>query len=217
MRALIDLGSEVNAIHPAYLTKLGLHTGKIDIGAQKIDASHLDIFGIVIADCSVKNKLESVRFFQKTFLFANIGLEIVLEMLFLTLSNADIRFVEQELAWRIYTAAQTLPITKRVEIIKKRKFAAAAPNADNKTFVLHVVALAEPTTMPIHLSGQAQVAVLTSKETRISIEYSDFCNVFSSYSAAELLEHTGMNNHSINLLDDKQLPYGPIYSLGRWS
>ena len=101
-----------------------------------------------------------------------------------------------------------------MEIIDKREFAAAALNADDETFVVHVAALAEPTTMPIHPSCQAQVAALTSEETGIPAEYSDFSNVFSSDSAAELPEHTGINDHPINLLDDKQPPYGPIYSLG---
>ena len=32
MRALIDLGSKVNAIHLAYATKLGFHARKIDVG-----------------------------------------------------------------------------------------------------------------------------------------------------------------------------------------
>ena len=68
--------------------------------------------------------------------------------------------------------------------------------------------------MPIHPSCQAQVAALMSEETGIPTEYSDFSNVFSSDSAAELPEHTGINDHPINLLDDKQPPYGPIYSLG---
>ena len=63
MRALIDLASEVNAMHLAYATKLGLRAGKIDVGAQKIDGSHLDTFGMVIANCSVKDKLGRVRFF----------------------------------------------------------------------------------------------------------------------------------------------------------
>ena len=60
VRALIDSSSKVNTMHPAYATKLGLHARKIDVGAQKIDGSHLDTFGIVIADCSVKNKLRTV-------------------------------------------------------------------------------------------------------------------------------------------------------------
>ena len=97
-----------------------------------------------------------------------------------------------------------------MEIIDKREFAAAALNADDKIFVVHVAALAKPTTMPIHPSCQAQVAALMSKETGIPAEYSDFFNVFSSDSAAELPEHTGINDHSIDLLDDKQLLYGPI-------
>ena len=50
IRALIDSGSKVNAMHPTYATKLGLYTRKIDIGVQKIDGSHLNTFGMVIAD-----------------------------------------------------------------------------------------------------------------------------------------------------------------------
>ena len=67
--------------------------------------------------------------------------------------------------------------------------------------------------MPIHPFCQAQVAALTSEETGIPAEYSDFSNVFSSDSPAELPEYTGINDHPINLLDNKQPPYGPIYSL----
>ena len=63
VRVLRDLGSKVNAMHPAYTMKLGLYAKKIEVGAQKIDKSHLDIFEIVIADCSVKNKFGKVQFF----------------------------------------------------------------------------------------------------------------------------------------------------------
>ena len=51
MRAVIDSGSKVNAMHPAYTMKLGFCIRKIDIGVQKINGSYLDTFGIVIADC----------------------------------------------------------------------------------------------------------------------------------------------------------------------
>ena len=95
----------------------------------------------------------------------------------------------------------------------KKEFAAAALNADNETFVIHVAALEEPTIMPIYPSCQAPVAALMSEETGIPAEYSDFSDIFSSDSAAELLKHTKINDHPINLLDDKQPPYGPIYSL----
>ncbi len=44
--------------------------------------------------------------------------------------------------------------------------------------------------------------------------YADFANVFSPKLAAELPEHTGINDHTIELVDDQQPPYGSIYSLG---
>ena len=214
VRALIDLGSEFNAIYPVYATKLGHRARKIDLGAQKINASHLDTFRMVIADCSVQDKLRRVRFFQEIFLLANIGLEIVLGMFFLTFSKVDIRFAEWELVWRTYTAAEALSMTRKVEIIDKKEFTMAALNKDNKTFVEHVAVLVGPTTMLIYPSCQAQVNMLTSEKIGIFVKYSDFSNVFSSDFAVELPKHTGINDHLFHLLDDKQPPYCLIYSLG---
>ena len=120
VRALVDSGSEVNAMTPAYAAKLGLQVRKTDIGAQKIDGSTLKTFGMVLADFQVEDKLGRVRFFQKTFLLANISAEVVLDMSFLTLSNADVQFLKKELTWRSYTTAKALPTTKRVELINKK-------------------------------------------------------------------------------------------------
>ena len=53
-----------------------------------------------------------------------------------------------------------------------------------------------------------------SKKTRIFTKYSNFSNVFFSDFVAKLLEHTRINNHLINLLDNKQPLYITIYSLG---
>ena len=100
-----------------------------------------------------------------------------------------------------------------MEIINKSKFAMAALNTDDKTFIVHVAALAKLTTMLIYLFCQAQVILLMSKKTEILAQYSKFSNVFSSDSAAELLEYTRINNYSINLLNNKQPPYCLIYSL----
>ena len=82
---------------PAYALKLGLRVRRTDVGAQKIDSSTFKIFGIVLASFQVEDKLGRARFFQKTFRLANISVEVVLGMPFLTLSNADIQFAEKEL------------------------------------------------------------------------------------------------------------------------
>ena len=72
-------------------------------------------------------------------------------MLFFTFSKANIRFAEQKLVWRTYTAVKTLPKTRRVEIIDKKEFAAAALNVDDEIFMVYIAALAKQTTMPIRL------------------------------------------------------------------
>ena len=90
IRALVDSGSEVNTMTPAYAAKLDLQVQKTNIRAQKIDGSTLETFGMVLADFQVENKLGKARFFQETFLLADISTEVVLGMPFLTLSNANV-------------------------------------------------------------------------------------------------------------------------------
>ena len=68
VKALIDSGSEVNAMTPAYASKLSLKVHHTDIGAQKIDGSTLEIFGIVLANFQVEDKLGRAQFVQETFL-----------------------------------------------------------------------------------------------------------------------------------------------------
>ena len=94
VRALLDSGSEVNAMSPTYAIWLGLKTWKTNVGAQKIDGSALETFGMVIADFQVEDKGGMPRFFQKTFLVTNTKFEVVLEMPFLKISNTDIAFGE---------------------------------------------------------------------------------------------------------------------------
>ncbi len=53
IRALIDSGSEANAMTPAYAAKLGLTTRKTGVGAQKIDGSPLETHGMTSAKFSL--------------------------------------------------------------------------------------------------------------------------------------------------------------------
>ena len=52
---------------------------------------------MVIATFQVLDKLNCSWFFQKSFLLANISMEVVLGMLFLTFSNVDIQFAKKKL------------------------------------------------------------------------------------------------------------------------
>ena len=135
-------------------------------------------------------------------------------MSFPTFNKAHIQFTERELVKKYYTVVEILLTTKYMKIINKKKFMIVVLNVNNETFVLHVATLAEPIIVLIYSFYQAQVALLTSKKLRIHIEYSDFSDFISSDSVAELLDDTRIINHFINLLDNKQLPYSSIYSLG---
>ena len=70
--------------------------------------------------------------------------------------------------------------------------------------------------MLAHSKKQAQIRVLLLDEvfTEILAEYSDYNNIFSAENAAKFLENTGMNEHIIELKEDKQPPFGLIYSFG---
>ncbi len=68
----------------------------------------------------------------------------------------------------------------------------------------------------MHPSRKAQIAHLKADEALIKVlsVYADFADVFLPKLAAELPEYTGINDHTIELIDDRQTPYSPIYSLG---
>ena len=91
--ALFDSGSEINAIHPTFAWELVLPIRAMDIGAQKIDDTMLDTFGIVVTAFSVTDKANREKFFEKTFLVANVSLEVVFGMPFLTLNGKDVDFL----------------------------------------------------------------------------------------------------------------------------
>lgn len=84
-------------MHPVFAKKLDLFIRPTDIKVLKINDITLDIYKIVVLAFLVTNKANQIRFFKKTFLFANDSLEIVLEIFFFTLSSTNIDFLGQEL------------------------------------------------------------------------------------------------------------------------
>ncbi len=65
--------------------------------AQKIDSITLETYEIVVSAFSIFDKDDRKRFFEKSFLLADIKPNIVLGMLFLTMSNINIDFQARDL------------------------------------------------------------------------------------------------------------------------
>ena len=63
VRVLFDINSKINTMSPAYIIKLIFKTWKTNVGAQKINGSSLEIFGMVITDFQVEDKGSRPKFF----------------------------------------------------------------------------------------------------------------------------------------------------------
>ena len=161
VQALIDSGSEVNAIHPTFAKQLGLPIQSTDVRIQKINGITLDTHEMVVAAFSVGDKANRVKFFEKTFLVANVSPKVVLGMLFLTLSGADVDFSGREFRWRTYTTEEALSTTRRIELVGKKEFAAAALNSEHKTYIVHVASL------NVHPSRRPQIFGLIAEEAPV--------------------------------------------------
>lgn len=54
-------------------------------------------YKMVIPVFSVQNALKMIGVFEETFLLADTSIEVILRILFLTLSNTNLRFAKKEL------------------------------------------------------------------------------------------------------------------------
>ena len=69
---------------------------------------------------------------------------MIFEMLFLTLSSANIDFWKKKLWLRSYIIEETFSITKQVELIEKKKFAAIAIDLGHEIFIVYIASLESP-------------------------------------------------------------------------
>lgn len=69
--------------------------------------------------------------------------------------------------------------------------------------------------LTIHSFKVFLLAVLQQDKAFIEIclEYIDYAYIFSLDLAIKLPQNISINKYAIKLIEDKQLPYGPIYSL----
>lgn len=69
-------------------------TQKTNIRVQKVHGTSVETYSMGSARFLHQNNLQRVRYFEETFLLANISIKIILGRPFLSFSNANIKFVE---------------------------------------------------------------------------------------------------------------------------
>lgn len=113
---------------PAYAVNLGLRILETKIKAQKIDGSILGTYRMVIARFFLQDKWGQDQFFKKIFILADVSVKMIIGILFLFFSNANLQFSKVErLIWRNYTTTKALSTTKKVELIEQREFCGGSP------------------------------------------------------------------------------------------
>ena len=175
---------------------------------------------MVITDFQVEDKVGTPRFFQETFLVANTKFDVILGMLFLKISNADMAFDKETLIWKSYIINKALPTTEQVQLVDPKKFVIEPLDADSKTFIMYI-AIREQEEMVMDLNKKAQikaqsgaqgkaqskaqvgVLIFDKASTEVLAEYSDYSNVFSAENVAKLPENIRMNKHAIELKEGK--------------
>ena len=120
------------------------------------------------------------------------------------MNNTDIDFQARNLQWRSYITGNIFPIIRQIELIGKKEFAAVALDSEHEAFIVHIIVLSVDPGDEIHPSKRAQIIHLKANEvpTKVSSKYADFADVFFSKLAIELLEHMGINDHAIELVDN---------------
>ena len=159
---------------------------------------------MVVSTFSVLDKDNRERFFEESILLADVKPEIVFGIPFLIMSNANIDFQARNLQWRSYITGDVFPTIRQVKLIRKKEFAATALDSEHEAFVVHVVALNIDSGDKVHSSRRAQIAHLKADEalSKVQSKYAKFADIFSPKLATELLKHTGINDHAIELVDD---------------
>ena len=72
IEVLLDSGSEVKVMNPVFASQLGLRIWKTNVEAQKIDDTTLETYGMVVSTFSLSDKDGWERFFEESFLLADV-------------------------------------------------------------------------------------------------------------------------------------------------
>ena len=200
----------------AFAHELGFKIWKTNIEVEKIDNTTLETYGIVVSTFFVLDENGRKRFFEESFLLTDVKLEIMLEMLFLTISNANVDLQTQNLQWRSYTTEDILSTTKQVKLIEKKEFATVTLDLEHKAFIIYIATLSVKSGNEMHPLKKTQIAYLKIDEasSKVPCKYADFADVFLLKLATEFPKYIRINNPTIKLVDDWQPPYNLIYSLG---
>lgn len=125
---------------------------------QKIDSLKPKSSEIVIASFIIRNKQKRFSLFMKSYLFANISINITLEIFYFIFNHIKIDFINSYLYWKTFIIIKALLITKQSDLIWEKIFVIAVFNHNNKAFISHITFINQK--LDIYLFYIMQIAIL---------------------------------------------------------
>lgn len=220
-KGLLDSGSEANLVSQRFIKEMNLPTPQL-CSIKKlitVDGKRISTYEVHFLNFEIIDRTGHTRFFKDTFLACDCKNTFILGMPWLALANPDVDWATTEgnyIQWREYNAKIALETTRRVELTDAETFAEKITDTANKVYVMHVKYIPDSDTPGP--PGQATSAMdlkqqdFDDSEVLLPPAYQDFAEVFSDADANKLPEH-GLHDHAIDLIDERQPPYGPVYNL----
>lgn len=218
---LLDSGSEANLVSQKFIKQMNLPTPTMSNTKKliTIDGRRVQTYGVHLLNFEITDRLGRTRFFKDTFLACDCENTFVLGMPWLSLANPDIDWTTKEknhLQWQEYNAQVALETTRRVELTDAETFAEAAMDLTNRVYVMHVKHVpTESTTTTGEVVSSMDIKQRDyDKNPKVVLpsEYEDLAEVFSEADVNRLSDH-GPHDHAIDLIDERQPPYRPVYNL----
>lgn len=120
--APLDSGSKANLISQAYATQFPLKIIDTSWGLATINKQQISTQDMVIAGFEITDSADHTRWFEETFLIADISQQVVLGTPFLKLGDPNMSWSVRTFHLRQWDLETALVTTNRVDIINPKDF-----------------------------------------------------------------------------------------------
>ncbi len=201
--ALVDSGATYNFIFQAVADRLGLKAARKrkPPPIATVNGEPLRATAIVRQMVRMLDSAGAKRSHASNFVVADIShYNMILGLAWLQRQNADIQWDAGVWYWRTRTSAEDGPI----RLVSAGAFVATMRAEHTQGYELHL--------HKIDRDPAGDVLMATGPERTVPEPYRAYAQVFSEADSESMPSH-GLQDLAIELLDGKQLPWGPIYNL----
>lgn len=146
------------------------------------------------------------QFFEKTLLFVDTIMEVVLRIVFLSLSNANLELDATKLTQKFYITVAALVIATTVKCLNQYQFVESEVDGNSNCFVIYVTVLKTlESVMSTYRLWAPLLASLQQEKalSKVPKKYIEYIDVFSPNLLIQLPEYIRTHKYAIKLVEGK--------------